>query len=244
MLQTRNAKRPAQAAVRFAVDAVEEGLLDREQALATIDAGLARRAAAPDLRPDADYEVLARGVAASPGAAKGAIVFTAADAVAAAADGRDVILVRPFTEADDVAGFHAAQGHPHLRGRQGQPRRARGPRHGPPVCVGGLAAWRSTSRRARCGWATELQEGDLIAIDGTSGSRDHRRRAPGGSGGRPQLRDRARVGRRAAPPGRARQRRHARRTRARPARSAPRASGCAAPSTCSWRRTASPRCGR
>ena len=50
MLQTRNAKRPAQAAVRFAVDAVEEGLLDRAQAIATIDAGPARRAAAPGLQ--------------------------------------------------------------------------------------------------------------------------------------------------------------------------------------------------
>ena len=54
--------------------------------------------------------MLATGVAASPGAAKGEIVFTAADAVEAAKDGRDVILVRPFTEADDVAGFHAAKG--------------------------------------------------------------------------------------------------------------------------------------
>ena len=79
MLQTRNAKRPAQAAVRFAVDAVQEGLLTKAEAIATIDAALARRAAAPDLRPRArGYDVLARGVAASPGAAKGAIVFTRA----------------------------------------------------------------------------------------------------------------------------------------------------------------------
>ena len=54
--------------------------------------------------------MLAKGVAASPGAAKGEIVFTAPDAVAAAAEGRDVILVRPFTEAEDVAGFYAARG--------------------------------------------------------------------------------------------------------------------------------------
>ena len=64
----------------------------------------------PTFDPQAEYDVLASGVAASPGAANGEIVFTAADAVAAAADGRDVILVRPFTEADDVAGFHAAKG--------------------------------------------------------------------------------------------------------------------------------------
>ena len=110
MLQTRNAKRPAQAAVRFAVDAVDEGLLTREEALATIDAEKLDALLHPTFDPDADYTVLARGVAASPGAAKGAIVFTADDAVGRRRTGDDVILVRPFTEADDVAGFHAAQG--------------------------------------------------------------------------------------------------------------------------------------
>src|SRR5690349_16584124 len=110
MLQTRSAKRPAQAAVRFAVDAVEEGLLTRERALATIDAGALDALLHPMFDPEARFELLARGVAASPGAAKGAVVFTAEEAVAAAATGRDVILCRPFTEADDVAGFHAARG--------------------------------------------------------------------------------------------------------------------------------------
>src|SRR5438876_984318 len=107
MLQTRNAKRPAQAAVRFAVDAVEEGLLTREQALLTIDAEKLDALLHPTFDPQADFTVLARGVAASPGAGAGAIVFTADDAVAAT---DDVVLVRPFTEADDVAGFHAAKG--------------------------------------------------------------------------------------------------------------------------------------
>jgi pyruvate,orthophosphate dikinase len=110
MLQTRSAKRPAQAAVRFAVDAVDEGLLTRERALATIDAGALDALLHPTFDPDARFEVLARGVAASPGAAKGEVVFTAEAAVKAAAQGRDVILARPFTEADDVAGFHAARG--------------------------------------------------------------------------------------------------------------------------------------
>ncbi len=110
MLQTRNAKRPAQAAVRFAVDSVDEGLLTREQALATIDANALDALLHPTFDPDADFTILARGVAASPGAAKGEMVFTAKEAVDAAASGRSVILVRPFTEADDVAGFHAARG--------------------------------------------------------------------------------------------------------------------------------------
>ena len=110
MLQTRNAKRPAQAAVRFAVDAVAEGLLDRERAIATIDPATLDALLHPTFDPSTDYEVVARGVAATPGAAKGEIVLSAAEAVAAAAAGREVILVRSFTEADDVAGFHAARG--------------------------------------------------------------------------------------------------------------------------------------
>jgi len=110
MLQTRGAKRPAQAAVRFAVDAVNEGLLDRRQALATIDAGSLEALLHPTFDPAFEYSVVTTGVAASPGAAAGEVVLTAAEAIDAAEDGRDVILVRRFTEADDVAGFHAAKG--------------------------------------------------------------------------------------------------------------------------------------
>src|SRR3712207_3616203 len=96
MLQTRNAKRPAQAAVRFACDAVDEGLLSKAEALATIDTGGLDALLHPTFDPKADFEVIASGVNASPGAAKGEVVFTAEDAVRAAEDGRDVILVRPF----------------------------------------------------------------------------------------------------------------------------------------------------
>jgi pyruvate,orthophosphate dikinase len=110
MLQTRNAKRPAQAAVRFAVDAVSEELLTREEALRTIDASSLDALLHPTFDRSDGYKVLAQGVAASPGAATGEIVFSAHDAVEQASEGKDVILVRPFTEADDVAGFHAARG--------------------------------------------------------------------------------------------------------------------------------------
>ena len=110
MLQTRSAKRPAQAAVRFAVDAFEERLLSKAEAVATIDATALEALLHPSFDTTARFTVLAHGVAASPGAAKGSIVFTAPEAVAQAAEGKAVILVRPFTEADDVAGFHAAVG--------------------------------------------------------------------------------------------------------------------------------------
>ena len=110
LLQTRVAKRPAQAAVRFAVDAVEEGLLTREQALATIDPYALDALLHPCFAPDAEPVALGWGIAASPGAAKGRLVFTAADAVAWAARGERVVLARPFTEADDVHGMYVAEG--------------------------------------------------------------------------------------------------------------------------------------
>jgi pyruvate,orthophosphate dikinase len=169
LLQTRNAKRPAQAAVRFAVDAVQEGLLDTGGAGATIDAETLDALLHPTFDPAAEYEVLARGVAASPGAAKGAIVFSAADAVVAESEGRDVVLVRPFTEADDVAGFHAARGI--LTSEGGKASHAALVARGmgrPCVCGVSDLDIDPAARVVRAG-DVELAEGDLIAIDGTTG---------------------------------------------------------------------------
>jgi pyruvate,orthophosphate dikinase len=169
MLQTRNAKRPAQAAVRFAVDAVEEELLDRAGAIATIDAGKLDTLLHPGFARDAKFEVLAEGVPASPGAAKGAIVFTAQDAVDAAEDGRRVILVRPFTEADDVAGFYAAQGILTAEGGKASHAALVARGMGKP-CVSGAGALEIDlqAKTLRVG-ETELSEGDPIAIDGSAG---------------------------------------------------------------------------
>jgi pyruvate,orthophosphate dikinase len=169
MLQTRNAKRPAQAAVRFAVDAVEEGLLDRGQAIATIDADALDALLHPGFKPDAEFQVLAEGVAASPGAAKGAIVFTADDAVQAAEDGRDVILVRPFTEADDIAGFHAAKGILTAEGGKASHAALVARGMGKP-CVSGAAALDiDLHAKTLSVNGTKLGEGDMIAIDGSAG---------------------------------------------------------------------------
>jgi pyruvate,orthophosphate dikinase len=169
MLQTRNAKRPAQAGVRFAVDAVEEDLLDRAAAIATIDADRLDALLHPAFAHDAQVDVLAEGVAASPGAAKGAIVFTAQDAVAAGEEGRDVILVRPFTEADDVAGFHAAKGILTAEGGKASHAALVARGMGKP-CVSGAAALEIDlqAKTVKVG-ETELSEGDLIAIDGSAG---------------------------------------------------------------------------
>jgi pyruvate,orthophosphate dikinase len=169
MLQTRNAKRPAQAAVRFAVDAVDEGLLTRGEALATIDASSLDALLHPTFDPQAEFNVLARGVNASPGAAKGEIVFTARDAVQAAQDGRDVILVRPFTDAEDVAGFHAAKGILTSEGGKASHAALVARGMGRPAVVGVDALSIDPAAKTVTVDGTHLSEGDRIAIDGTRG---------------------------------------------------------------------------
>src|SRR3954462_447111 len=169
MLQTRNAKRPAQAAVRFACDAVDEGLLSKQEALVTIDPGSLDALLHPTFDPKADFEVLASGVSASPGAAKGEVVFTAQDAVRAEQDGRDVILVRPFTEADDVAGFHAAKGILTSEGGKASHAALVARGMGRPAVVGASALKIDLGAKTISVDGTEISEGDFIAIDGTKG---------------------------------------------------------------------------
>jgi pyruvate, orthophosphate dikinase len=169
MLQTRNAKRPAQAAVRFAVDAVDEGLLTRAEALQTIDTSSLDALLHPTFDPSAEFNVLARGVNASPGAAKGEIVFTARDAVRAAEQGRDVILVRPFTDAEDVSGFHAAKGILTSEGGKASHAALVARGMGRPAVVGVEALAIDLAAKTVTVDGTQLAEGDRIAIDGTKG---------------------------------------------------------------------------
>jgi pyruvate,orthophosphate dikinase len=170
MLQTRNAKRPAQAAVRFAVDAVGEGLLTKSEAIATIDAENLDALLHPTFDPEAEFDVLARGVAASPGAAKGEIVFRADDAVAAAAEGREVVLVRPFTEAEDVAGFHAARGVLTSEGGKASHAALVARGMGVPAVTGASTLEIDLDAGEVRVDGTTLSEGDIIAIDGTTGT--------------------------------------------------------------------------
>ena len=169
MLQTRNAKRPAQAAVRFAVDAVDEGLLDRREALATIDTSTLDALLHPTFDPDSRFELLARGINASPGAARGEIVFTAEDAVAKAGEGRSVILVRPFTDAEDIAGFHAAKGILTVEGGKASHAALVARGMGRPAVVGAQGLTIDVVERTVTGGGLVLREGDSIAIDGTAG---------------------------------------------------------------------------
>ncbi len=110
MLQTRSGKRTARAALRIAVDLVEEGTIGPDEAVMRIEPQALEQLLHPTLDPDAERDVIARGLPASPGAASGRIVFTADAAEQAAANGEAVILVRSETSPEDIHGMHAARG--------------------------------------------------------------------------------------------------------------------------------------
>src|SRR5262249_34172425 len=110
MLQTRTGKRTAAAALKIACDMVSEGLIDRASAVQRIDAAALDQLLHPTLDPKAPRTLLARGLPASPGAAAGAIVFSADEAEDRAGRGEAVILVRIETSPEDIHGMHAARG--------------------------------------------------------------------------------------------------------------------------------------
>ena len=112
MLQTRNGKRTGLAAINIAVDLVEEGVISKEEAIQQVEAQALDQLLHPifDTRARAKAEVVAKGLPASPGAAAGAVVFTADDAVAWAQKGKKVMLVRQETVPDDIHGMSVAQG--------------------------------------------------------------------------------------------------------------------------------------
>jgi pyruvate,orthophosphate dikinase len=169
ILQTRNAKRPAQAAVRFASDAVDEGLLGRDEALATVEPGSLDALLHPTFDPEQSYTELTRAVPASPGGAKGAIVFTAEEAEKRGEAGDDVILVREFTSADDVGGFHAAKGVLTSRGGKSSHAAIVARGMGRPCVCGASELEIDLDAGVVSVGGTELHAGDTIAIDGSTG---------------------------------------------------------------------------
>ena len=169
LLQTRPGKRTASAALKIAVDMAGEGLISRAAAVARIDPAALDELLRPRLDPDAPRDVIARGLPASPGAASGAVVFTADLAVRRAAAGDAVILVRTETSPDDIAGIHAASGI--LTARGGLTSHAAVVARGmgrPCVTGAGTLAIDAATGILRCG-AREVREGDLITIDGATG---------------------------------------------------------------------------
>ena len=133
MLQTRNGKRTGLAAVKVAIDMVEEGLITKEEAIFRVEPNQLYDFLVPRLdEKGSKVEVLTKGLPASPGAAVGQIVFTAEDAVAAFRKGKikSIILVRGETTPEDISRHGSRIRHSHLARRHDFARRGRHPRHG------------------------------------------------------------------------------------------------------------------
>jgi pyruvate,orthophosphate dikinase len=169
MLQTRNGKRTAKAALKMAVDMVGEGLIDEKTAIRRIDPMALDQLLHPTLDPDAARDVLTTGLPASPGAASGAIMLDADTAEKHAERGDSVILVRVETSPEDIHGMHAAKGVLTARGGMTSHAAVVARGMGRP-CVSGASAVSidMASRTLRIG-TRELKEGDQITLDGTTG---------------------------------------------------------------------------
>ena len=169
LLQTRGAKRTAAAALKAAVEMVDEGLITREEAVARIDPGQFDQLLHPRLDPDASYDVVARGLNASPGAASGGIVFDADTAEDRGRNGEAVILVRWETTPDDIHGMIAAQGILTAHGGMTSHAAVVARGMGKP-CVAGCEALSVDAKAKRASLnGRKLGEGDVITIDGGTG---------------------------------------------------------------------------
>jgi pyruvate,orthophosphate dikinase len=170
ILQTRTGKRTAVAALKIAVDMVDEGLLSSDQAVLRIDPASLDQLLHPTLDPSAARNILTRGLPASPGAVSGNVCFDADAAERRAAAGEDVILVRTETSPDDIHGMHAAKGI--LTARGGMTSHAAVVARGmgkPCVCGAADLEVREHEKMLRVG-SLELGEGDVMTIDGGDGT--------------------------------------------------------------------------
>lgn len=171
MLQTRVGKRTAQAALHIAISMVEEGLITKEEAVQRVDPEQLDQLLHPQFDAKADYDVVAKGLNASPGAAVGEAVFSSEAAVAAAKEGRKTVLVRWETTPDDLAGMIAAEGI--LTSHGGKTSHAAVIARGmgaPCVCgVDTLKIDAEAKQAAISGTDIVIKEGDMISLDGTTG---------------------------------------------------------------------------
>ncbi len=169
LLQTRAGKRTAQAAVKIAVDMVKEGILTQEEALLRVEPDGLEQILHPRLDPHAPKAVLARGLAASPGAARGQAVFDSDTAARWAGEGKKVILLRPETSPDDIHGLNAAQGVVTSRGGMTSHAAIVARGMGKPAVVGAEGLRIDLATRRAEGNELAIAEGDLITIDGGAG---------------------------------------------------------------------------
>jgi pyruvate,orthophosphate dikinase len=170
ILQTRNGKRTAQAAVRIAVDMAEEGLISKEESVARVEPDTLESLLHRRLDPKAGDKPLARGLDASPGAAAGEVVFDTEEA-AMAGTGRKVILVRPETTPEDIKGMIASQGVLTMRGGMTSHAAVVARGMGKPAVVGCSEIEISQDRTFFTTNSGErVRKGETITIDGTTGS--------------------------------------------------------------------------
>ncbi|MEW6424344.1 MAG: pyruvate, phosphate dikinase [Bacillota bacterium] len=169
MLQTRNGKRTAQAALKIAVDMVDEGLITKEEAVMRVEPAHLDHLLHRRIDPDAKLAVIAKGLPASPGAASGKAVFDADEAEKLGNDGEKVILVRTETTPDDIHGIVAAQGVLTSRGGMTSHAAVVARGMGKP-CVCGCEAIRIDyeAEEFRVNNVV-VKKGDLISIDGAAG---------------------------------------------------------------------------
>lgn len=162
--------RSARAAVRIAVALAEDGIIPQEEALMRVDAHVLNELLHRQVAPQAVRDVIGRGIAASPGAATGRLVFTAADAQASAARGEPCILVRRETSPEDVRGMHAAVGVLTEKGGMTSHAAVIGRGLGLP-CIVGASNLKFHSRRRMLGAEDGrlFKAGDIITIDGSTG---------------------------------------------------------------------------
>jgi pyruvate, orthophosphate dikinase len=168
LLQTRSAKRTAAAALRAAVTFVDEGLISPQEAVRRIDPAAVEQLLHPAIDPTVPVEVAAVGLAASPGAACGVVVFDADD-VAAAAEQKDVILVRPETTADDIHGLIRAVGVLTARGGMTSHAAVVARGMGKPCVAGCTSLHVDVENRTAALGSHVLVDGDVVTIDGTTG---------------------------------------------------------------------------
>ncbi len=163
--------RTAQAAVRIAVALAEDGIIPREEAVMRVDPRILAELLHRQVAPDAKRDEIGRGIAASPGAATGRLVFTAAEAQASAARGEPCILVRRETSPEDVRGMHAAVGVLTERGGMTSHAAVIGRGLGLP-CIVGASNMKFDTRRKQLTAVDGrvFVRGDIITIDGSSGA--------------------------------------------------------------------------
>ncbi len=169
LLQTRTGKRTAQAALKIAVDMVEEGILNKEEAVLRIEPNQLNQLLHKRIDPNVKKEIIAKGLPASPGAAYGKVIFTADEAEELGKEGERVILVRAETTPDDIHGMVEAQGV--LTSRGGMTSHAAVVARGMgKACVAGCSILNINAKKENISVNDiELKKGDFITIDGGTG---------------------------------------------------------------------------